>query len=64
VKGLINSRKIAFFRPARLSGDTICTKGNPIKRGNYLPEIKGIAGSGWNPAFLHYFGASPQKKRV
>jgi hypothetical protein len=53
-----------FFSLARLSGDTICTKGNPIKRGNYLPEIKGIAGSGWNPAFLHYFGASPQKKRV
>jgi hypothetical protein len=35
-KGLINSMKMTFFRPTRLSGDTICTRGNPVKRGNFL----------------------------
>jgi hypothetical protein len=39
-------------------------KGESSKIGNYIPKIKGMAGSGWNPAFFHYFGASSQKKRV
>jgi hypothetical protein len=43
--------KIALFSPSRLSGDTICTRGNPINRGNYLPEITETAGSNGAPPF-------------
>jgi hypothetical protein len=43
--------KIAFFRPNSPPSDTICTRGNPSKGGNYPQEIKGIVALDGIPLF-------------